>query len=341
MRILVIRLSAIGDIVMASPLVKVLKDNYPDAQISWLVQPESAALLEGHPDIDEVIIWQRAQWQELLRRGKLVKFFAALRAHKKLLRDKEFDLALDLQGLLKSGVHAWLSGAKKRVGLGSKEGSQHLMTEVIARGGNLDLIGSEYSFLADKQGWDYEKFPMHIEISKQARQQAQAMVAELGDYVVICPFTTRPQKHWFEDAWLDLIPQLQTYFSGKVVVLGGPADADAAVTIASQSNVVNLVGQTSLQHAAAIIDGAQAVIGVDTGLTHMGIAFARPTVAMFGSTCPYLDTRTDNAAVIYHNLSCAPCQRNPSCDGAFTCMRDITPSQVIGELTRLTKVEST
>lgn len=339
MRILIIRLSAIGDIVMASPLIEVLKNTYPNAEISWLVQPESASLLQDHPDIDDVITWDRADWRRLLRKGRLFKFFAAVNQHKKNLRAKRFDMALDLQGLLKSGLHAWLSGAKERIGLGSKEGSQYLMTEVVARGGNHDLIGSEYSFLADQKGWSYDEFPMHIQVSEQAQRQAAAMVAELGDYYVICPFTTRPQKHWFEDAWLQLMTQLQTEFDGQIVMLGGPADTAAAASIAAQSKVVNLVGQTSLQHAAAIISEARAVVGVDTGLTHMGIAFARPTVALFGSTCPYLDTRTENAAVIYHALDCAPCQRNPTCDGAFSCLRDITAAEVMHELVRVTKAD--
>jgi len=340
LKILVIRLSAIGDIVMASPLINVLKKNYPKAEISWLVQPEAAALLADHPDLDEVIVWDRADWQRLFKSGKLLKFFSAVRRHKRMLRNRNFDLAVDLQGLFKSGVHAWLSGAKKRIGLGSKEGSQFLMTEVVARGGDADLIGSEYSFLADQQGWDYENFPMHIEISDQARQAASRMVKELGVYCVICPFTTRPQKHWFDDAWLALIEQLQSQLNCTVVMLGGPADTEAAAPIATQSGITNLVGQTSLQHAAAIIEGAHAVIGVDTGLTHMGIAFARPTVALFGSTCPYQDTRTKNAAVIYHDLDCAPCQRNPTCAGAFTCLREITASEVMQELIRVTALEA-
>jgi heptosyltransferase-1 len=96
--------------------------------------------------------------------------------------------------------------------------------------------------------------------------------------------------------------------------------------------IVNLVGQTNLAEAAAVIRHAGAVIGVDTGLTHMGIAFARPTVAIFGSTCPYSVTGRDNARVIWLGLSCSPCRRKPTCGGAFTCLRDITAEHVLAEL---------
>jgi heptosyltransferase-1 len=81
------------------------------------------------------------------------------------------------------------------------------------------------------------------------------------------------------------------------------------------------------------------LVGVDTGLTHMGIAFNTPTVAIFGSTRPYLDTRRDNAKVIWLGLECSPCRRNPTCHGAFTCLRDITPDQVI-EQARVAMAES-
>jgi heptosyltransferase-1 len=109
-----------------------------------------------------------------------------------------------------------------------------------------------------------------------------------GGYAVLAPFTTRPQKHWFEDAWQALAPQLIDATGLVPVILGGPADAEAAARIAAADpRIVNLAGQTRLPEAVAAIAHAALLIGVDTGLTHMGTALARPTVAIFGSTCPY------------------------------------------------------
>ena len=93
--------------------------------------------------------------------------------------------------------------------------------------------------------------------------------------------------------------------------------------------VENWVGTHPLGVSASLVSKAKAVIGVDTGLTHMGIAAGVPTVALFGSTCPYTETGRDNVRVIYHGLDCAPCKRRPTCGGAFTCMAGIQPSEAL------------
>lgn len=104
----------------------------------------------------------------------------------------------------------------------------------------------------------------------------------------------------------------------------------------------NWTGNTSLGEAAALVRHAGAVVGVDTGLTHMGIAFSVPTVAIFGSTCPYTQTCRDNARVIWLGLPCSQCRRHPTCSGAFTCLRDISAERVFLELEKVleTSVET-
>jgi heptosyltransferase-1 len=95
--------------------------------------------------------------------------------------------------------------------------------------------------------------------------------------------------------------------------------------------VLSLAGATRLPEAAALIRHAALVIGVDTGLTHMGLAFARPTVALFGSTRPYLDTGRRNGRVIWLGLECSPCHRRPTCENQFHCLRMITTENVMIE----------
>ncbi|MDY0014556.1 MAG: glycosyltransferase family 9 protein, partial [Rhodocyclaceae bacterium] len=137
---------------------------------------------------------------------------------------------------------------------------------------------------------------------------------------------------WFEDAWQALAPRVQTELGLAPVILGGPGDTAAAAPIASAApGILNLAGATTLAEAAALVKHAGLVVGVDTGLTHMGIAFARPTVALFGSTRPYLDAGRPNARVIWLGLECSPCRRRPTCDGAYTCLREITPERVLME----------
>lgn len=334
--LLIVRLSAIGDIVMASPLVHALRKKYPDAHLAWLVQPECAQLLRDHPGLDEVIIWQRQRWQQLLKERHFLTLLREIKTFRRQLHRHNFDLALDLQGLLKSGFLVWLSGAKRRIGLGSKEGSQRLMTEVIERGGEAGLIGSEYRYLAEYLDLPVNDFKMQIGIGNETERQLEQLKPSFNHpYAVICPFTTRPQKHWFEDAWIKLVAKLKGDYGLEVVMLGGPGDKPAAQSIADSCQLVNLAGETNLQLAAAIIRESALVVGVDTGLTHMGHAFLRPTVCLFGSTKPYLSTGTNQAHIIYHALECSPCKRSPTCDGAFTCMRDITTAEVLDAVTGL------
>jgi heptosyltransferase-1 len=334
-RLLIVRLSAIGDIVMASPLIGALRAAYPDAYIAWLAQPECVALLEKNPELDEVIAWPRGDWQRLWRERRFSALASAVRAFRRELRARRIDTAIDVQGLLKSGLLAWLSGAPERVGLGSREGSRWLMTRVVPKGGDPQRIGSEYLYLAEQLGLPAKNFAMQIAVDAEDRRFAADYVASNGmadGYAVVCPFTTRPQKHWFEERWTELAGRIRTELGLSVIVLGGPGDVEAArrITAAAEDGIASAAGQTSLREAAALIEGAALLVGVDTGLSHMGIAFGVPTVALFGSTVPYLDTTRANARVIYHRLACSPCRRNPTCGGAYTCMREIGVEEVTG-----------
>jgi heptosyltransferase-1 len=333
--ILIVRLSAIGDVVFASPLIHALRLRYPAAHISWLVQPECRALLEHHPELDEVIVWPRGEWEALWKQRRWLALWRAIRQFRKTLHEHRFDMALDVHSLMKSGFLTWLSGAPQRIGLGSREGSQRLMTRVVDKGEDSRRIGSEYLRLAEVLGLPVEPFEMDVVLGEADDRFAKKLIEERGlqhGYAVICPFTTRPQKHWFETSWIELVPQLQQ-LGLQVVLLGGPGDREAAARIQAGVNgtLTSLVGDTSLTQAAALIKHAALVIGVDTGLTHMGIAFKRPSISLFGSTCPYLDTTHDNAVVLYHKLDCSPCKRRPTCDGRFDCMRAITVNEVLDQ----------
>jgi len=255
------------------------------------------------------------------------------------MQAQKYDLVLDCQGLLKSGFLAWLTGAKKRIGLGSKEGSRYLMTSVIERGGDQDQIGSEYRYLASELGCDTSQFPMRLHTAATAIESATELLSGLNQVAIISPFTTRPQKHWFNDAWIVLSGLLKEQ-GYTVVMLGGPGDLEASQSISDNAEVINLVGKTDLPTAVAVIKRAELQVGVDTGLTHMGIAQNLPVVALFGSTRPYLKTDNPRARVIYHDLSCSPCKRKPVCDGAFHCMRDITANEVMTAVQEVTTVAS-
>ncbi len=332
-RILIVRTSAIGDVVFSTPFAAALRRSHPQAHIAWVVEPGIHELLVGNPHIDELILWPKGEWKQLWRQRRLGELHTRVRAFSRMLKAKGFDTAIDLQGLLKSGWLAWLTGAPRRIGLGSREGSQWLMTEVLPRGGDIARISSEYRYLAEHLELDVGDFLPELYPGDPAEAQVQALLTKNGllpgRYAVLAPFTTRPQKHWFESAWQTLAQRVRDELGLTPVIMGGPMERMAAERIASGvAGVVNLAGETRLPEAAALIRQSGLLIGVDTGLTHMGAAFDTPTVAIFGSTCPYRGTGKANFRVLWLGLECSPCHRHPSCHGAFPCLREITPELV-------------
>jgi len=336
-RVLIIRLSAIGDVVFASPLVAACKRTYPDAEIDWLAEGVTRPLLAGMPDINTVILWPRQEWVDLWRDKRLVALVQAVLLFRAQLRAKKYDLVVDVQGLLKSAFLAWLSGGDERVGFKSKEPNRLFLTRRLQKS-ITDRISSEYLGLAEALGLDTRDFDLSLRLLSSDVERA-GVVAGSESYLVVAPFTTRPQKHWTREYWQELISALVAQ-GRKVACLGGPSDREEAQAMLGDLRVENWVGVYPLGVSAALIQGADAVIGVDTGLTHMGIAAGVPTVALFGSTCPYTQTGRDNVRVIYHALPCSPCKRRPTCGGHFDCMGGIRPVEVLDALRQVMPSQS-
>lgn len=343
--ILVIRTSAMGDIVMASPLIKGLKKACPGAKLHWLVEPQFAALLRDNPHVDGLLIFEKAKWKTLLKQGRIMALAQEIMALHRSMRDESIDLALDVQGLLRSRFLAWLSGASTRIGFLSKEPGRFFMTKVVPKSGDSSRMGSEYCHLLELLGNTGDEYRPELFVSADDEKTALQKLAEAGvgqSYIVFAPFTTRPQKHWFDSRWQELASEVARSLGMKLVILGGPADREHANEICSASmceGVVNLAGQLSLMQSAAVIKHASLLIGVDTGLTHMGSAFGIPTIALFGATCPYTKTASPKTVVLYHQYPCSPCRRSPICDGRFDCMQAISVAEVMQVATSLLSPE--
>lgn len=326
-RILLIRLSAFGDVVIATGLLHALKRAHPQAQIDWLVQPEFADLLRSQPAIARVQVWPRKDWGALWRGFRWIALWQAILRFTRALRARDYDWVIDAQGLLKSRALARLAGGRWRIGYDGKEPGTFWLHQVVARYPEAHparrYIGDEHApMLAALTGRD------------DAVPQWQAEALPTGDYLAVAPFTTRPQKHWPMAHWIALLRAL-TEAGHSVRLLGGPADAAAAaeiVTAVGSPRLENLAGRTRFTEAVQQIAAAKALIGVDTGLTHLGFALGRPTVAIFGSTRPYAAARAPDSAVLFTALPCAPCGRHPSCGGRFDCLQQLTPAQVLAAL---------
>ena len=333
--VLLVRLSARGDIVFSSPLVRAFRRTYPDIKLTWMAESHTKDLIEHHPELDEIIVVPRNRWKQLWKEFRLATLLGEVKELIRDLRRREFDVAIDLQGLLRSGIMTFLSGAPVRIGLGSKEGSGALMTRVLSRiEGDRRRISTEYRYLAEVLELDVGDFKMEVPLAKEDRVWAKEKEGELGfqkGFLVALPFTTTPQKHWREDRWAQLLDRVTEELGFPSVILGGPEDMAALGRIRGMARIepVSLVGETTLTQASAMVERASLVIGVDTGLSHMAIAFDRPTVTIFGSNIPYTKPPTDRARVIVNWLECSPCKGNPTCNGAFPCTELISVDQVL------------
>ncbi len=340
--ILIVRLSSPGDIVLAAPMAGVIKKYNPNAYLVWAVQPESKDLLINNPNIDELYLWDKRLWQELWKKKRLLKLIRlCIRTHKEL-KDKHFEIAYDIQGLFKSGLITWLSGAKERIGIGSREGSYIFMHRLVSRNiANRDQIGAEYRYLVSQLGYSDSKWQIGIKTSNDAQQRAADILAQHiqpnESFAVICPFTTREQKHWKEAYWQQLLLRVRGRYQFKTLILGASHEADRGKDLARKCGAINLAGTTGFQEAAEIIKRSSLAIGVDNALTHMSQASDTPSIAIFGPSRPYLYTENENSKVLHLDRYCSPCRRKPICQQRFECMTEITPDHVLAELRTLIK----
>lgn len=352
--ILVVRLSARGDVAFASPLAGALRRHCPRAHIAWVAEDGSADVIRHNRHLDEVIVLRRSAWRRMLRKGRWGELAGSFTEFFGALRDRRFDVVIDVQGLLRSGLVAFLSGAPVRIGLGSREGSGCLMTAVVERGGDRRAISSEYRHLAEVLGLETDAFRMEIPRGRRELAAVERVIEDEGlgsGFAVVCPFTTKPWKHWLEERWSSLIAAIRVRAGLGVVVLGGPDDRPAMDRILSGmaeevpragpavAPLADLVGRTTLGEAAAVVSRCSVLAGVDTGLSHMAHAYGRPAVLIFGSNTPYLTPPGPMATILHSGRGCSPCRGKLTCGGRIDCMTDISVEEafaaVVGSLEAL------
>ncbi|MDI9411533.1 MAG: glycosyltransferase family 9 protein [Bacteroidia bacterium] len=330
-RFLIIRLGAIGDIVVTTTLLHGLRATWPDAHIGWLVDSRLAGMLEGVDALDRIHRWDRVGWARSLGPLRLRELGVALAALRAELRAEAYTTVLDAQGLLKSSALALLAGAPQRWVLRPREGASILAHHAVPARERI-RPGDEYRDLLRALGaHGADGARMGLQASARATESARALVSRLqrsDGFVALCPFTTRPQKHWFDDRWADLT-RILAACGLRCVIMGGPQDRVRAESIrdASVPGTVSIAGEAPLEISGALLALAHLTVGVDTGLTHWSMAHRVPTVALLGSALPYT-TAFDGSIVLRQPMACSPCDRRPTCSGRFDCMRALGTERV-------------
>jgi heptosyltransferase-1 len=326
--ILIVKLSAIGDVVHALPVAYALKQCFPAASITWVVEKPSYDLLANNPCIDEIIIFDKPR---LKKAGGYREYAPAFISR---LRSRRFDLALDLQALFKSGAIAFLSGARERyVYCNTRELSDLLSRRICGPNRNGHVV-ERYLDVVRALGCDVREvvFPIHITAAEEAAAATAAEKAGLDmaqPYVILSPGANWPNKRWPAASFAALADKLRR--AGLVpVVSGGPGDAALAVEIAAAAATppVDLTGKTTLKQLAHIIKNARALVGGDTGPMHLAAALATPVVALHGPT----DTVRNGPYGSGHKAlvtaqPCAGCWRR-SCPKGLDCLAGITVQAV-------------
>lgn len=337
--VLIVRLSPAGEIVMASPVALALKQHNPLTRVVWVTQPEYAGLVQGNPHIDEVICWDRQYWRSLIRKFNLITLFKEIRAIRKRLKEENFEMAIDLQGLFKSGLLVRLSGAPLRIGLGSREGSNWFMTRSISRKFTIqEQMGAQYRYLIEQLGYQQAPWSMSIDIDQGAKSTIGTICEDQlknEQFAVFSPFSKHPQNEWKENYWMQLSLRIRGRYHLRTVILADEKQSSQAEKLAKSIGAINLTGKLDYAESAAIMKKAKLVVGVDNDFTHIAHLYNTPTIAMFGATCPYRYTGNDFSKIIYLDKFCSPCRNHPTCNGQFNCMSEITPDLVLTEIKSL------
>jgi len=347
-RILIIKPSSFGDVIHALPVLKGLRRRYPRSRISWLVSTACADLLVGHPDLDEVIPFDRKRYGRIGRSWAVtwdfVRFVSRLRA-------RRFDLVVDLQGLFRSGFLAWATGARARLGFARTREFAWIFYSQRIDVPLPDMHAVDrYYLLAEPLGFADVPITFELPVDPEARRQVDRMLAANGVgpdgcYVLIAPGTRWETKRWPTEHFAELIRRLRSGNGVAVVLAGSPDEADLATQVASAAGVpvANLAGRTTLQQMVALVDRAAAVVMNDTGPMHLAVALHKPLVALYGPTSPRRTGPYRRAGdVVRVELDCSPCylKRLADCPHGHRCMRNLSPALVADRVRRLLSPEA-
>ncbi len=351
-RILLIKPTALGDVVHTIPTLVELRRRYPAAQIDWLVTPENAELVQHHPALSGVVLFDRRAFRKGLRA------WTELPALLKTLRTARYDLAIDLHGQLRSAAFALATGAPVRIGFdrpvrrragiaghrtptrgwaGAREGAWLAYTHRIPIP-TLEVHAIDrYLWLGDLLGlhaWSSRanappRAPRRIERAGQLLHECGIGEAP---FALISPSTLWETKHWRADGFAEVARALSA--EGLAVVLvGGPGDRELSRRVqAACPQARDLTGQTSLGELAALVRRARICVSNDSGVAHLAVAAGVPLAAIYGPTNPVtVGPYRRPEAVVRLDLPCSPCnfRKLVQCPHGHACMEQLPAALVL------------
>ena len=328
-RVLVIKPSSLGDVVQALPVLHALRERFPDAHLAWLVSRACQDVVSGHPDLDERVVFDR---ERLRLAGPSPRPGAEFLALLRRLRRGRFDLVIDLQGLLRSGVMAYATGARRRVGLGrSRELAEWFYTDVVPVPTLQMPSVDRYWLVAEALGVGHEPKAFHIAVPDSARAWARERVAHLARPVlVVNPGARWLTKRWPADRFAALADRFVETSGGTAVLVGSSNERDVAqqVCTAMRASPVNLVGQTDLKQLGAVLAEADLMVTNDSGPMHMAAALGTPVVAVFTCTSPVrAGPHGPGHRVVASRAACAA-SYDRRCRRGMECLDDLPVERV-------------
>ena len=331
--ILVVKLSAIGDVIHALPVSYAIKERFPEAHLTWVVEKPAHPILEGNPYIDDIILFEKAKFRSI---GGFLREYPPLRRR---LRARSYDVSLDLQGLFKSAAIVWNAGARQRVGTANMREGAHLVSRPI-RGAHAEgHIVERYLDVARALGCTVDEVRFPVAVSERDREAAETLLAREGvqegrAFVAFAIGANWPNKRWPVKYFAVLADWLYGEKLIPVLVGGGRLDESLVCDIEALTEVppINLVGRTSLKELAHIFKRADLVLGGDTGPVHLAAGLGTKTVMLMGPTDangngPY--GQQENAMEIPR--SCKACWKR-RCPKGLDCLAILSVEEVKGKI---------
>ena len=360
-RILLIKPSAMGDVIHTVPVLAKLRARYPQARIDWLLNPAIAELIGGHPALSNVIPFERNLYVRAWRSWFAAKGLGRLLS---TLRRNRYDLVIDLHGQFRSALLVLATGAPARIGFdrprkearsasdrrlvesayvhgwtGTREGAWMAYTHRIPIPA-LDVHAVDrYLWLAPLLGLDGGPPDFRLPLSPEAEIRAGALIERHGlgskPLAVLVPGTLWETKHWHIEGFAEVARHLMR--AGRAVALAGSASerARCQAVAALCPGVSDLSGQTRLSDLAALIRRAEVCVTNDSGSMHLTVAMGRPVVSVFGPTDPvWIGPYGRPDAVVRAGLPCSPCylRRLQACPNQHACMKEVSGAMVIARL---------